>query len=57
MTPIAVTAAPAPAPWTIRGRGLYRSVWNIMMLSEPPREVANGWVAGYLLEQKIDFAR
>ena len=26
ITPIAVTAAPAPAPWTINGRGLYRSV-------------------------------
>lgn len=47
-TPIAVTAAPAPAPCTIKGLAPYRSVWNIIMLSEPPNEVANGWVLGYL---------
>lgn len=51
-TPIAVTAAPAPAPCTIRGRGEYRSVWNMMILSEPPREVANGWFVGYLWRQR-----
>jgi hypothetical protein len=48
MTPMAVTAAPAPAPCTISGRAPYRSVWNMMMLSDPPSEVANGWVFGYL---------
>jgi hypothetical protein len=47
-TPIAVTAAPAPAPCTIKGRGLYLSVWSMIMLSDPPREVANGWSLGYL---------
>jgi hypothetical protein len=47
-TPIAVTAAPAPAPWMINGRGPYRSVWNMMILSDPPSDVANGCVAGYL---------
>jgi hypothetical protein len=47
-TPMAVTAAPAPAPCTINGRAPYLSVWNIMILSEPPRDVANGWLVGYL---------
>ena len=51
MTPIAVTAAPAPAPWMTSGRAPYRSVWNMMMLSDPPSAVANGCVAGYLLEK------
>ena len=32
----------------ISGRGLYRSVWNMMMLSEPPSAVANACVTGYL---------
>lgn len=50
MTPMAVTAAPAPAPCTIKGRGLYRSVWNMMILSEPPSDVANGWVLEYLAQ-------
>lgn len=45
---MAVTAAPAPAPCTINGLAPYRSVWNITILSEPPKEVANGWVSGYL---------
>lgn len=49
---MAVTAAPAPAPCTIKGRGLYLSVWNMIMLSEPPREVANGWSIEYLQQQK-----
>lgn len=48
-TPIAVTSAPAPAPWTIRGRCEYRFVWNATMLSEPDRADANGWEAGYLV--------
>ena len=48
---MAVTAAPAPAPCTIKGRGLYLSVWNMTMLSEPPREVANGWSTGYLAKK------
>ena len=48
MTPIAVTAAPAPAPCTTNGRAPYRSVWNMMILSEPPSAVANACVAGYL---------
>ena len=48
MTPIAVTAAPAPAPWTTNGRAPYLSVWNMIMLSEPPSAVANGCVTGYL---------
>jgi hypothetical protein len=47
-TPIAVTAAPAPAPWTISGRTGYRLVWNAMILSDPCNEVAKGWVTGYL---------
>ena len=47
-TPIAVTAAPAPAPWTINGRAPYLSVWNMTILSEPPRLVAKGWSMGYL---------
>jgi hypothetical protein len=47
-TPIAVTAAPAPAPCTIKGRGLYLSVWKEIMLSDPPNEVAKAWVTGYL---------
>jgi len=48
-TPIAVTAAPAPAPCTMSGRGLYLPVWNMMILSDPPRDVANGWSTGYLV--------
>ena len=48
MTPMAVTAAPAPAPCTMSGLGLYRSVWNMMMLSDPPNEVANGCEVEYL---------
>jgi len=47
-TPIAVTAAPAPAPCTINGRAPYRSVWNMTMLSDPPSEVTKGCVLGYL---------
>lgn len=49
---MAVTAAPAPAPCTIKGRGLYLLVWNMTMLSEPPREVANGWSIGYLQKKE-----
>lgn len=56
-TPIAVTAAPAPAPCTSSGRAPYRFVWNMMMLSDPPREVAKAWVFSYLrihiTQQKI----
>ena len=47
-TPIAVTAAPAPAPWMISGLAPYRSVWNMMILSAPPSDVAKGCVFGYL---------
>jgi hypothetical protein len=47
-TPMAVTAAPAPGPCTTNGRGLYLSVWIIMILSEPLRAVTNGCVRGYL---------
>jgi hypothetical protein len=50
-TPIAVTAAPAPAPCTMSGRGEYRLVWKAIMLSEPPREVAKGCDTGYLEKQ------
>ena len=46
--PMAVTSAPAPAPWIIKGRGEYRLVWNEMMLSEPFRAVAKAWSTGYL---------
>lgn len=53
ITPIAVTAAPAPAPCTISGLGLYRSVWNMTILSDPPRDVANGCVLGYLFASQI----
>jgi hypothetical protein len=49
---MAVTAAPAPAPCTINGRAPYLSVWNMMILSEPPRDVANGWLVGYLPSQQ-----
>ena len=38
--PNAVTAAPAPAPWTIKGLGNLLVV-NAMMLSDPFKE-ANG---------------
>jgi len=31
------------------GRGLYLPVWNMMILSDPPRDVANGWFTGYLV--------
>jgi hypothetical protein len=54
-TPMAVTAAPAPAPCTVKGRGLYLSVWNMIMLSEPPREVAKGWSVGYLQKSQLNL--
>lgn len=49
VTPIAVTSAPAPAPWMIRGRGEYLLVVKEMMLSDPLRAVAKAWSAGYLI--------
>lgn len=49
VTPIAVTSAPAPAPWMIRGRGEYLLVVKETMLSDPLRPVARAWSAGYLI--------
>lgn len=46
---MAVTSAPAPAPWMMRGRGEYLAVWNEMMLSDPLSAVAKAWSKSYLL--------
>lgn len=62
VTPMAVTSAPAPAPWMMSGRGEYlRSAWssqldfvayravvNEMMLSDPFKAVAKAWSKSYL---------
>ena len=47
-TPIAVTAAPAPAPWMTSGDGAgYRVVVKATTLA-PPCNAANGCDVGYL---------